>query len=331
MAWPAEFGGRGASVWQQTVVREEMWAHHEPRGAQYMGVNWVGPIIMRHGTPEQQRKHLPPIARGEVIWCQGFSEPEAGSDLASLRTAARRDGDGWRVSGQKIWTSYATMAQWCFLLARTSKVGDGATLKKQQGLTIFLVPMDDPAIQVRPIRAMLGPHHLNEVFFDDLLVTEADVLGTVDGGWSIVQDVMSFERVGIARYARCERLLHAAPTVLGDAWDGLPAELRGRWARMLTHCRRARLLAYRVVSLQSSGRIQPGDAAAYRIAVTKLDQDSAEVLMEIIAAIPRDDAAARYFRAEVEDHWRYSQASTVASGSIEVQRMLLSRAMLAAS
>ena len=123
LAWPEEFGGGGASVWEQTVVREEMWAHHEPRGAQYMGVNWVGPIIMRHGTEEQQRKHLPPIARGEVIWCQGFSEPEAGSDLASLRTAARRDGDGWLVSGQKIWTSYATMAQWCFLLARTSKRG----------------------------------------------------------------------------------------------------------------------------------------------------------------------------------------------------------------
>ena len=89
LSWPEEFGGGGASVWEQTVVREEMWAHHEPRGAQYMGVNWVGPIIMRHGTEEQQRKHLPPIARGEVIWCQGFSEPEAGSDLASLRTTAR--------------------------------------------------------------------------------------------------------------------------------------------------------------------------------------------------------------------------------------------------
>jgi alkylation response protein AidB-like acyl-CoA dehydrogenase len=316
-------------------VREEMWAHHEPRGAQYMGVNWVGPIIMRHGTEEQQRKHLPPIARGEVIWCQGFSEPEAGSDLASLRTAARRDGDGWLVSGQKIWTSYATMAQWCFLLARTSK-GE----KKQQGLTIFLVPMDDPAIQVRPIRAMLGPHHLNEVFFDDLRVTEADVLGAVDKGWSIVQDVMSFERVGIARYARCERLLAAAPAVLGDRWDDLPAELRARWVRMLTHCRRARLLAYRVVELQSSGRIQPGDAAAYRIAVTKLDQDSAEVLMDIAAEVPRagvaaevshGDSNAKWFLDEVEDHWRYSQASTVSSGSIEMQRILLSRALLAAA
>ncbi|KRE26419.1 acyl-CoA dehydrogenase [Mycobacterium sp. Soil538] len=323
-AWPTEFGGGGASVWEQTVVREEMWAHHEPRGAQYMGVNWVGPIIMRHGTPEQQRRHLPPIAAGEVIWCQGFSEPEAGSDLASLRTSARRDDDGWLVNGQKIWTSYATMAQWCFLLARTSR-GD----KKQQGLTIFLVPMDDPAITVRPIDTMLGPHHLNEVFFDDLRVTDADVLGAVDGGWSIVADVMAFERVGIARYARCERLLVAAPGVLGDRWSGLPAELRTRWIRMLTHCRRARLLAYRVVEAQSSGRIAPTDAAAYRIAVTTLDQDSAEVLMDIAAEVRHDDSRARWFLGEVDDHWRYAQAATVSSGSIEMQRILLSRAMLA--
>ncbi len=331
LSWPEEFGGGGASVWEQTVVREEMWAHHEPRGAQYMGVNWVGPIIMRHGTEEQRRKHLPPIARGEVIWCQGFSEPEAGSDLASLRTTARPDGDGWLVSGQKIWTSYATMAQWCFLLARTHKVGEGAARKKQEGLTIFLVPMDDPAIQVRPIRTMLGPHHLNEVFFDDLRVTRDDVLGEVDLGWSIVGEVTSFERVGIARYARCERLLAAAPAVLADRWDDLPAELRGRWVRMLTLCRRARLLAYRVVSLQSTGRIQPGDAAAYRIAVTKLDQDSAEVLMDIAAEVPPDGSRREWFLGEVEDHWRYSQASTVSSGSIEMQRILLSRALLAAA
>ncbi|WP_249784265.1 acyl-CoA dehydrogenase family protein [Mycolicibacterium lacusdiani] len=324
MSWPPEFGGRGSTPWEQTVVREEMWAHHEPRGAQYMGVNWVGPSLMRHGTPEQQRRHLPPIARGEVIWCQGFSEPEAGSDLASLRTTATRDGDGWRINGQKIWTSYATMAQWCFLLARTSR-GE----KKQRGLTIFLVPMDDPAITVRPIGAMLGPHHLNEVFFDDLRVTEADVLGTVDDGWSIVQNVLSFERVGIARYARCERLLHMAPDALGDRWDALPAELRARWARMLVHCRRARLLAYRVVALQAGGQVKPTDSAAYRIAVTKLDQDSAEVLMEIVAAIPPDpSAAAETYRLEVEDHWRYSQASTVSSGSIEMQRILLARTLV---
>jgi alkylation response protein AidB-like acyl-CoA dehydrogenase len=325
MTWPEAFGGRDASPWEQTVVREEMWAHHEPRGAQYMGVNWVGPTIMRHGTAAQQAQHLPPIARGEVIWCQGFSEPNAGSDLASLQTAARRDGDGWRVSGQKIWTSYATMAQWCFLLARTSK-GE----KKQQGLTIFLVPMDAAGIEVRPIRSMLGPHHLNEVFFDDVWVTEADVLGSVDGGWSVVQEVLAFERVGIARYARCERLLQWAPVVLGDEWDALPGDLRGRWTRMLVHCRRARLLAYRVVALQAEGRVRPADAAAYRIAVTKLDQDSAEVLTEIAGLATLDTAEGERFRRAVHDHWKYSQAATVSSGSIEMQRILLARSMLAA-
>ncbi|MEU2741142.1 acyl-CoA dehydrogenase family protein [Streptomyces sp. NPDC007095] len=326
LAWPEEFGGRGASVWEQTVVREEMWAHHEPRGAQYMGVNWVGPAIMRHGTPEQQRRHLPPIARGEVIWCQGFSEPDAGSDLASLRTAARPDGGGWQVSGQKIWTSYATMAQWCFLLTRTSR---GA--KKQHGLTIFLVPMERAGIEVRPIRSMIGPHHLNEVFLDEVRVGPADVLGTVDDGWKVVREVLAFERVGIARYARCERLLQSAPSALAEQWDTLPGELRGRWAGMLVHCRRARLLAYRVLSLQLEGRVSPADTAAYRIAVTQLDQDSAEVLMEIAGHGRLTDADGRRFRRAVQDHWRYAQASTVASGSIEMQRILLARALLAAA
>ncbi|MDX6745113.1 acyl-CoA dehydrogenase family protein [Actinocorallia sp. A-T 12471] len=321
IAWPKEYGGGDATVWEQTVVREEMWAHHEPRGAQYMGVNWVGPTIMRHGTDAQKRTHLPPIARGEVIWCQGFSEPDAGSDLASLRTTARRDGDGWRVTGQKVWTSYAGMAQWCFLLARTS-TGE----RRQQGLTIFLVRMDDPAVEVRPIDCLMGPHHLNEVFITDLKVTEADVLGEVDEGWKVVQEVLAFERVGIARYARCERLLMEAPRALGDAWDELPEELHGRWARMLTHCRRARLLAYSVLHRQSEGRVRPGDAAGYRIAVTRLDQDSAEVLMDIAAHAPRESA--RAFRAAVADHHRYAHASTVASGSIDVQRILLARHIL---
>jgi alkylation response protein AidB-like acyl-CoA dehydrogenase len=291
-----------------------------------MGVNWVGPTIMRHGTPEQQRTHLPPIARGEVIWCQGFSEPEAGSDLASLRTTATRDDDGWLINGQKIWTSYATMAQWCFLLARTTRSD-----KKQRGLTIFLVPMSDPAITVRPIGCMMGPHHLNEVFFDDLRVTDADVLGTVDDGWSIVADVLSFERLGIARYARCERLLHMAAQTLGEQWDAVPEELRGRWARMLVHCRRARLLAYRLVSLQAEGRVTPTDVAAYRIAVTTLDQDSAEVLVELAAESTRTSPDRDLFRREVADHWRYSQAATVSSGSIEMQRILLSRSLLRTS
>ncbi|MCL2584612.1 MAG: acyl-CoA dehydrogenase family protein [Streptosporangiales bacterium] len=327
LAWPEEYGGRGASVWEQTVVREEMWAHHEPRGAQYMGVNWVGPTIMRHGTGEQKRRHLPPIARGEVIWCQGFSEPESGSDLASLRTTAVPNGSSFLLSGQKIWTSYATMAQWCFLLARTSREE-----RKQQGLTVFLVPMTAPGIEVRPIRAMLGPHHLNEVFLDNVEAGPESVLGEVGQGWKVVQEVLSFERVGIARYARCERLLHAAPRVLGEAaWEALPEELRARWARALMLCRRARLLAYKVIARQDSGTVTPGDTAAYRIAVTTLDQDSAEVLSEIAGLADNsktDEVSGRVWARAVEDHWKYAQAATVASGSIEVQRILLARELL---
>jgi alkylation response protein AidB-like acyl-CoA dehydrogenase len=325
-AWPAEYGGRGADAWEQMVVREEMWAHFEPRGAQYMGVNWVGPAIMRFGSPQQRAEHLKRIAQGEVVWCQGFSEPGAGSDLASLRTQATAEGTGWRINGQKIWTSYATMAQWCFLLARTSRAE-----KKQHGITIFLVPMERPGITVRPLEAMLGPHHLNEVFFDDVPVSRDDVLGEVDQGWSIVQEALAFERVGIARYARCDRLLATAPIALQESWGRLPVELRQRWARALVHTRQARLLAYRVIEKQESGEVAPKDSAAYRLMATQTEQEVGEVLMEMLEerAVGAEDRSQSFARA-VEDHWRYAQAATIASGSIEVQRMLLSRSLLGA-
>ena len=324
-AWPEEYGGRSSSPGEQTVVREEMWARHEPRGAQYMNVNWIGPAIMRFGTQEQKDTHLPPMAAGEVIWCQGFSEPGAGSDLASLRTAARPadDGAGWQVFGQKVWTSYATMAEWIFLLART-----GRGEKKHEGITVFLVPMNRPGIEVRPIPAMLGHHHLNEVFFDGLRVDESDVLGTVGDGWRVVREALAFERVGIARYARCERLLNQAPQALGDAWNALPPALHHRWARALVHTRQARLLANNVVEKQETGQVDPADSATYRIAVTRLDQEVAEVLMDAVEehAVGVADKNEIFLRA-VEDHWKYAQASTVASGSIEMQRVLVARSL----
>ena len=324
MSWPVEFGGQGATVWEQTAFREEMWAVHEPRGAQYMGINWVGPILMGHGTPDQIRRHLPPISAGEVIWCQGFSEPEAGSDLPALRTRAARAEGGWRIRGQKIWTSYARMAQWCFLLARTGPQGGG-----KDGITVFLLRMDQPGVRVVPISTMLGEHHLNEVYFDDAWVPEADVLGGLDDGWRIVSEVIAYERVGIARYARCERLLNLVRSEAGNGWADLPAALQARWALALTHTRRARLLAYRVVDAQVRGDLAPASAAAYRIAVTTLDQEVGEVLMEIIGswALGTPDKS-RAFERAVEDHWRYAQASTVASGTLEMQKQLLARSLV---
>jgi alkylation response protein AidB-like acyl-CoA dehydrogenase len=322
IAWPTEYGGGGGSVWDQTVVREEMWAHHEPRGAQYMGLNWVGPAIMAYGTEEQKQQHLSAIAAGEVIWCQGFSEPEAGSDLASLKTRATEDGDGWRIDGQKIWTSYAGMAQWCVLAAR---VGPG---ERHEGITMFLVPMDTPGITVRPIRSMLGHHHLNEVFFDDVWAGPEAVLGGIGEGWAVIRKALAHERVGIARYARCERLLSALGRELAPHWHQLPASLHAQWARALVQVRVARLLAYRTVHAQATGELPDVHASTARIAVTQCDQAVAEVLFQALEEGALDAGPDAPLHGAVEDHWRYAQAATVASGTIEVQRMIVSKALL---
>jgi alkylation response protein AidB-like acyl-CoA dehydrogenase len=267
LAWPKEHGGGGGSIWQQTVLREEMWAHHEPRGPQYMGINWVGPAVMRYGTPDQKAKHLSAIAAGEVIWCQGFSEPEAGTDLASLRTRAVPDGDGWRITGQKVWTSYAQMASWFVLAACTDP-----NAPKSQRLTLFLIPMDRAGITVRPIHSMLGPHHLNEVFLDAVQVFPDEVLGEVGDGWRVMREALAFERVGIARYARCESLLARMQTELGGDWDRLPESIRARWVRALVSLRVARLLAYRAVSLADDPSAGAAASAA-RIATTTSGQE----------------------------------------------------------
>jgi alkylation response protein AidB-like acyl-CoA dehydrogenase len=322
IAWPTEYGGGGGSVWDQTVVREEMWAHHEPRGAQYMGLNWVGPAIMAYGTDDQKRQHLSAIAAGEVIWCQGFSEPEAGSDLAALRTRATPDGDGWRINGQKIWTSYAGMAQWCVLAAR---VGEG---ERHEGITMFLVPMDTPGITVRPIRSMLGHHHLNEVFFDEVWAGPDAVLGGVGEGWAVIRKALAHERVGIARYARCERLLSALGAELAPHWEALPASLHAQWARALVQVRVARLLAYRTVHAQATGEFPDVLASAARIAVTQCDQQVAEVLFQAVEHESLEAGPSAPLHGAIEDHWRYAQAATVASGTIEVQRMIVSKALL---
>ena len=198
LSWPAEHGGADGSVWQQAVVREEMWAAGEPRGPQYMNLNYIGPLIMRFGTPEQQARHLPRMAAGDVLWCQGFSEPEAGSDLASLKTRAVRDGDHYVINGQKIWNSYADApADHCLLLARTN-----TEVKKQLGISMFLVDMRTPGITVRPIPSMAGKSEFSEIFFDDAVIPVADRLGDEDAGWNLVGEGLAFERIGIARYAR---------------------------------------------------------------------------------------------------------------------------------
>lgn len=290
-----------------------------------MGLNWVGPAIMAFGTAEQKDRFLPPIAAGEVIWCQGFSEPGAGSDLASLATRAEPDGDGFVVTGQKIWTSYAQMAQWCVLAARVGAPGP----KKHEGITIFLVPMDRPGISVRPIRSMLGPHHLNEVFFDSIRVEPDEVLGGIGNGWKVIRRALAHERVGIARYARCDRLMSRFTSeAVGAGAGGFSPALREQWVKALVQVRVARLLAYRAVARQEAGA-DDASASVARTAVTQCDQQVAELLFNALEEHSLEDKrSGAPLDGSIEDHWRYAQAATVASGTIEIQRMLVARELL---
>jgi alkylation response protein AidB-like acyl-CoA dehydrogenase len=217
------------------------------------------------------------------------------------------------------------MAQWCVLAARTSP---GPV--KQEGITIFLVPLDRDGITIRPIDNFIGPHHFNEVFLDDVPATQADVLGQVDAGWGVIRTALAFERTGIARYARCDRLLTLVREAYGGTWSHIPGELRTRWARAHIHARVARLLAYRAVHLQSQEVETDTQASVARIAATLCDQEVAELLSEMLATrdFPSDTEHTHMIRRSIEDHWRNAQAATVASGTIEIQRILVSRGAL---
>ena len=242
--WPRRWGGRDADAWTSFILAEEMWMAGEPRGGQYMNVNWIGPTLMRFGTEAQQDRYIPPIARGETIWCQGFSEPEAGSDLASLRTRAERVDGGYRINGQKIWTSYAGHADTCFLLART---GIGKT-----GMSVFLVPMDTAGITVRQIPSVIGEGDIHEVFFDDVFVPADALLGAEGQAWEIARNALSLERVGIPRFALAARMLRRAVAALKKA-DRYGHGAVEQSARALAACEAARLSWHQMVSPRAIG------------------------------------------------------------------------------
>jgi alkylation response protein AidB-like acyl-CoA dehydrogenase len=328
LSWPKEHGGADGSVWQQAVVREEMWAAGEPRGPQYMNLNYIGPLIMRFGTPEQQARHLPRMAAGDVIWCQGFSEPEAGSDLASLKTRAVRDGDHYVVNGQKIWNSYADApADHCLLLARTNP-----EVKKQQGISMFLVDMRTPGITVRPIPSMAGKTEFSEIFFDDAAIPVADRLGDEDQGWTLVGEGLAFERIGIARYARANRVLeHLVAYARDTVVDGRPlAEdpaVRARLATLAMRIEAAKLLNYGAISIQAAGEVPAIEASIARIHNTQVEQLAGHVGLELLG--PRgmllDDDPWGLLDGEMQRQWLESIPVTVAAGTTEVQKNIIAQ------
>jgi alkylation response protein AidB-like acyl-CoA dehydrogenase len=332
LSWPREHGGADGSVWQQAVVREEMWAAGEPRGPQYMNLNYIGPLIMRFGTPEQQARHLPRMAAGDVLWCQGFSEPEAGSDLASLKTRAVRisdqAGDRYVVNGQKIWNSYADApADFCLLLARTNP-----EVKKQQGISMFLVDMRTPGITVRPIPSMAGKSEFSEIFFDDAAIPAGDRLGDEDAGWTLVGEGLAFERIGIARYARANRVLeHLVQYANETVVDGRPLAadpaIRMRLATLATRIEAAKLLNYGAISIQAAGEVPAIEASIARIHNTQVEQLAGQVGLEVLGpqGLLVDDDPRCLLDGEMQRQWLESIPVTVAAGTTEVQKNIIAQ------
>jgi alkylation response protein AidB-like acyl-CoA dehydrogenase len=315
--WPEEYGGSAASAWRHIILGEEMWSIGEPRSSQYMNVNWVGPTIMRYGSDAQKRKHLPPIAAGEAFWCQGFSEPEAGSDLVSLRTLALRNGDHFVVNGSKIWTSYVNHAQYCFLVVRTDPQS-----QKHRGISVLLCPMDLPGIEMREIPSVVGERYFFEVFFDDVRVPVECLLGTEHSGWDVVTYSLAYERVGAARYARAARTLDALARLAqerGALDDPRILEKLGE-ARAL--CEASRLLTYRVIDLRERGKPPSADTNVARIAGTTAELAVAELALEIFGP------EALEYGHFAEAHFRLAMTAGVAVGTTEVNLNLVASRLL---
>jgi len=311
--WPQRWGGRDADAWTSFILAEEMWMAGEPRGGQYMNVNWIGPILMRFGTEEQQAGYIPPIARGETIWCQGFSEPEAGSDLASLRTRAEKDGKGYRINGQKIWTSYAGHADTCFLLARTAP---GKT-----GMSVFLVPMSTPGITVRQIPSVIGEGDIHEVFFDDVRVPAGALLGAEGQAWEIARAALSLERVGIPRFALASRMLSRAVARLQQAGRFGHGAVE-QAARAKAACEAARLYSYQIVDQRRHGTPTGPEASAARYATVMAERQVGEFVVEHLPyALAGGDPL-------LLAHHQRAIVAGIASGAAEIQLNLIATELL---
>lgn len=322
-AWPREYGGAGMSVVEQFIFNEEMASARAPRGMGGMGVGWVGPAIIAHGTEEQKRAHLPAIAAGQVIWCQGFSEPGAGSDLASLQTRAVRDGDSYVVNGQKIWTSLAHIADWMILLVRTDPLAP-----KHRGISCLLVDMCTPGITVRPIRNMAGHHDFNEVFLEDVRVPVTNLLGEENRGWYVGASTLDFERSSIATSVNLLTAVEELVRFARDRRGQLSIQTRLALADRAVEAQLARLLSYRIISLQKRGETPAREAAVVKLYTSELDGriwSTAMCMLGIHGQLLRQERLAVPLDGFVPRNYLYATASTIGGGTSEIQRNVVAQ------
>jgi alkylation response protein AidB-like acyl-CoA dehydrogenase len=326
IAWPKEFGGRGATFIEQAIFQEELALADTPETAT-IGQSLVGPTIIAIGTEAQKKRYLPGILSGDEVWCQGFSEPNAGSDLASLETKAVLEGDHFVVNGQKIWTSFAHFANLCLLVVRTD-----ATVPKHKGITCLLVDMNSPGISVRPLKMMSGDAEFNEMFFSDLRVPVDRVLGKVNEGWNVAITALSNERanLGIGLYVAFRRNLDSVVEHARQLHrHGKPAiedpVLRQKLAQAFVDLEVFRLNTTRALStLNKTGAPGP-EGSIQKLYWSELNQRQAQIAMEVLGPYAQ---LIDFDRGRMAYNYLRSRGNTIEAGTSEVQRNIIAQRVL---
>jgi alkylation response protein AidB-like acyl-CoA dehydrogenase len=339
--WPKEWGGPGWTAVQRMIFLDETQTAPTPNVNPF-NITMLGPVLIQFGTPEQKQRFLPRAANIDDWWCQGFSEPGAGSDLAALKTAARRDGDDYIVNGQKIWTSTAHQADWCFCLVRTNP----QAAKRQEGISFLLVDMQTPGITVRPIISIDGTHHLNEVFFDDVRVPVSMRIYEENKGWDVAKFLLGNERTGIAQLGRSkERIKFAKEKARQMRAGGRPLsedpEFRRRVAQLETEAKTLEITQLRVISAQQEGeRRQDPLTAVLKLKGTELLQATTELAMDVGGPLSMPDWAEELevlsnepeigpvWATEATRSYLFLRAASIYGGTNEIMKNIVSKAVL---
>jgi alkylation response protein AidB-like acyl-CoA dehydrogenase len=324
-AWPKEYGGAGMSVMQQFIFNQEMATAGAPKGGNYgIGTGWAGPTIILYGNDAQKQKYLPDIVKGDAVWCQGFSEPGAGSDLASLQTRAVKDGDDYVINGQKIWTSGAHVANFMILLARTD-----ADAPKHKGISYFILDMKSPGIDIRPLVNMANNHDFNEVFFDNVRVPKENLIGEENRGWYVGTTTLDFERSGIATsVSHGLQVRDLATFVRENRHEGFvsdSAEVRNEIADRAIESEVEQMLSTQVISMQNRGLVPNKESSIAKLFSSELDVRIAGTAMKALgmyAQLQRGSAHAAA-NGRVESAYLYATTSTVGGGTSEIQRNII--------
>ncbi len=330
--WPTEYGGRGASILEQIILYEEMSRAQAPQPLNRSGLSMLGPTLMRHGTPAQRERHLSKILTAEEIWCQGFSEPNAGSDLANLQTRAVLDGDVYVINGQKVWTSMAHVSEWGFFLVRTDP-----SAAKHKGITFILVDMKTPGISIRPLRQITGEAEFNEVFLENVRVPAANVVGKVNEGWGVAITTLAYERDvltmirHISLRTALDRLVALARRTKRNGHTAADDPvLRQKIATLVIGERCLGLNGYRSLTRILSGRPPGPEGSTSKLFWSQIDQELAELATEIIG--PYSQIAQPSEWAPDEGQWEFyallARGSGIRAGTSEILRNILGERVL---